>query len=426
MDRIATTTVAACSSCAKIDSSLGRPAMRILCVLGKHAYGRTERGEGYEHANFLPALRALGHEVEFFESLDRNIYKDFAELNMRFVERVEAFRPDLIFCVLLGYELWTEALDVVRGSSAAAVLNWGTDDSWKYAQFTRFLAPHVDLYVTTYQSAYAAAQAEHLDNVVLSQWAANGAALAGPIAARDCAYSVSFIGTAYGNRRRWISALAARGIEVACFGHGWRAGPVSNEEMRRIVRESAISLNFGDSGVQWRGVVPYRSRQVKARIFEIPGSGGFLLTESAPELARFYAIGDEIDVFDSADEAAQKIRHYLANPDVRDRMADAAYARTAREHTYAQRFAPLLEEARRRKRHASAAMVLDDCIRAHAASPGLRALRLLLTAPAVLLFGSRRGPRAARRLLFELSWRTAGARTYSASGWPGRLFYRES
>jgi spore maturation protein CgeB len=44
----------------------------------------------------------------------------------------------------------------------------------------------------------------------------------------------------------------------------------------------------------------------------------------------------------------------------------------------------------------------------------------------VLVFGTQRGPRAARRLLFELPWRTVGARTYRASGLVGRLFYRES
>jgi hypothetical protein len=28
--------------------------------------------------------------------------------------------------------------------------------------------------------------------------------------------------------------------------------------------------------------------------------------------------------------------------------------------------------------------------------------------------------------VFELSWRLVGARTYSADGWPGRMFYKES
>ena len=37
--------------------------MKILCVFGRYAYGDPKRGEGYEHANFIPALQALGHEV---------------------------------------------------------------------------------------------------------------------------------------------------------------------------------------------------------------------------------------------------------------------------------------------------------------------------------------------------------------------------
>jgi spore maturation protein CgeB len=56
----------------------------------------------------------------------------------------------------------------------------------------------------------------------------------------------------------------------------------------------------------------------------------------------------------------------------------------------------------------------------------LKLLRALLVVTASLALGRRRGPRAARRLLFELSWRFAGSKTYGAAGLPGRLFYRES
>ena len=118
--------------------------MRILCVFGRHNYGDPARGEGYEYTNFLPALRALGHDVSLFDSWDRSAYRDFTDLNRSFLERVERERPDVIFCVLLGYELWTETLNCVRSSGTATVINWGTDDSWKYEQFTRFIAPYVD------------------------------------------------------------------------------------------------------------------------------------------------------------------------------------------------------------------------------------------------------------------------------------------
>src|SRR2546427_7768258 len=100
--------------------------MKILCVLGKHNYADPARGEGYEHANFVPALSDLGNEVQVFDSLSRTSYRSFAELNELFLARVDQFQPDLIFCVLMHYELWTETLDLARARASPLLLNWGT------------------------------------------------------------------------------------------------------------------------------------------------------------------------------------------------------------------------------------------------------------------------------------------------------------
>ena len=62
----------------------------------------------------------------------------------------------------------------------------------------------------------------------------------------------------------------------------------------------------------------------------------------------------------------------------------------------------------------------------HQVGIALRLFGQLWRLPFILLWGKVRGPRAARRLMFELSWRLMGRKTYSASGWPGRLFYQES
>jgi spore maturation protein CgeB len=240
---------------------------------------------------------------------------------------------------------------------------------------------------------------------------------------------VSFVGSAYGNRRHWIEQLARRGIHVDCFGYGWPKGPVAAADIPRIVRESAISLNFGDSGLHLRGLRFIRSRQIKARVFEVPGAGGFLLTQAADGLEQFYDSGNEIAVFDDADQLADRIRYYLEHPDERDRIALGGHARTVRMHTYTRRFQDLLAESTQRmnnRRAPSAAITLTELAAKHRPTWSLRIVRVLLVLPLSLLFGKTRGARAARRLLFELSWRIAGAKTYSASGWPGRLFYRES
>src|SRR5437764_1571327 len=154
--------------------------MKVLCVLSRYAYGKPERGENYDYVHFVAAFERMGHEVDFFDSGDRSLYGDFADLNIALLERVSGRRPDVVFCVLMHYEIWLETLDLIRASSPVVVVNWGTDDSWKFKQASRFFAEHIDLHVTTDRAAAEAAPLRALDNVFLSQWAASSATLAEP------------------------------------------------------------------------------------------------------------------------------------------------------------------------------------------------------------------------------------------------------
>ena len=409
--------------------------MKILFVVGRHAYGDPARGEGYEYANMLPALRSLGHEVVHFESFERSVYSDFAALNAAFLDAMERERPDLVLCVFMTCELWTETLDLARATFPATIVTWGTDDSWKYAQFARHIAPHVDCYATTWAAARTGHGATGCATGVLTQWAAKEAMLAAPLPAGECSGQVGFIGAAYGKRRRWIEDLRTAGIEVECFGHGWPNGTIEAAAVPRIIRDSVISLNFADSGIHWRGLVPYRSRQIKARVFEVPGAGGLLLTQPADQLDRYYRLGEEMVVFDSAGQLLERMRHFLAHPDERDRIAvaglNAPGANTATRGDW--RTCSTGDAARTPRRKGACKRRCIACApgaalleQAHRPGPWLNALRGALVFAFRLIWGERRGPRAARRLLYELSWRFAGAKTFGASGWPGRLFYRES
>jgi len=338
----------------------------------------------------------------------------------------------LFFCVLMGYEVWLETFELIKKGSDAALIHWATDDSWKYEQFSRFMAPAFDVYATTYPSAIQKAKADGYKNFILTQWAANSANMVEPLSAKECHYNISFIGSVYGNRKQWISALREHGIETECFGYGWSNGAVAAEEIPRIMRESLISLNLADSGIVIGNGKPTRSRQIKARVFEITGAGGLLMTENAEHLEDYFIADREMIVFDGIEDLVEKIKYLIANPEKRNAVARAGFYKTQKEHTYEARFKPLLELAikERRNRSKSASNIdlsqFDYLAEVHRYGILLKVIKTILLIPCTLIWGKLRGPRAARRILYEITWRIFGRKTYKAEGLPGRLFYKES
>lgn len=402
--------------------------MKVLCVLSRYAYGKPERGENYDYIHFVPAFERMGHEVAFFDSGDRSLHRDFAALNIALLEQVDSWRPDLIFCVLMHYEIWFETLDLIRDRSPAVIINWGTDDSWKFHQASRFFCQHVDLHVTTDRASRDAALSGGLANVFLSQWAASSSAFAQPLHSRACRYDVSFVGSMYGYRAAWIAALRASGVSVSCFGHGTEHGVVSAGAIPEVYRTSRISLNFSGVG---QNSPDNRHRQIKARNFEVPGAGGFLLAEVAPGLERYFEAGVEIETFDSPNQLVEKVRYYLHHPGNRDAIAQAGHRRTVNEHSYERRIAEIVQTVQpvMSERMGRPWKLTPDALASHVEGHRQRGggwLRTFLVSLLSIAFGAERGPRAARRLIFEISWRLRGGTTYSARGLPGRLFYAES
>ena len=102
------------------------------------------------------------------------------------------------------------------------------------------------------------------------------------------------------------------------------------------MQNSIISLNFANSKGE---------NQIKARNFEVPGAGGFLLAEYAPGLENFYHFGQEIAIFNSTEELVHKINYYLKNFEERDRIAKAGFKRTRKSHTYEERLQKILASA---------------------------------------------------------------------------------
>jgi spore maturation protein CgeB len=85
--------------------------------------------------------------------------------------------------------------------------------------------------------------------------------------------------------------------------------------------------------------------QVKARPFEILGCKAFLISGYADNMNDYYENGKEIVYFDgTGTDLAEKIRYYLDREALREKIAEAGYARTLKEHTYERRFKELFHK----------------------------------------------------------------------------------
>lgn len=402
--------------------------MKILCALGKYQYGDPDRGLSTEFAAFMPALKNLGHDVVHFELWNRKNYSDYAQLNHLILKAVDRECPEVLLTVQLHYELFVETLDAIRQRGDVATICWTTDDSWKYRQVSRFIGRHYHAMTTTYPEYVSEYHRDGISHILPTQWAARSDQLLRPLSSRECLYPVSFIGEAHGNRKQRIQWLQKQGISVSCFGYGWPHGPISADEVPKIMRNSVISLNFANS----RG----QRNQLKARTFEVPGAGGFLLTEPAPDLINWYIPDEQIAVFQSDQELVQKIKFFLSHSDIRDRIAAAGFERTRLDHTYEKRLQSVLNYAvHAKKTHVrnpkarsskpeKRGGALYNASRSVSSTEKrlVRLIRWVLVWGCSRIWGQGRALRAARRIVFELSWRLAGEKTFSQSGWPARLF----
>lgn len=316
----------------------GKP--RIAFVAQQWDYGDPARGHSFEYSTFYEALNGMGCEVVLYDFASREREIGRSAMNDELMTVVRSEAPDLVFFFLFKDEIAPETIKTLT-AEGYTTCNWFADDHWRFETFSKHIAPAFSFVATTDPTS-ASKYREMGCRSILTQWASTPAAL--PVE-RRYGYDVSFVGQRYGERPRAIRRLQKAGIDVACFGFGWDRGRVTEAEMRDIFVTSRINLNFTASygGRLWKRH-PVRS-QIKARIFEVTGAGGFLLTEQAPGLTDYFEPDREIGVFETSSDLVDAVSFWLENDTLRERAADAAYRSVCSKHTYAHRFSEILRVA---------------------------------------------------------------------------------
>lgn len=98
-------------------------------------------------------------------------------------------------------------------------------------------------------------------------------------------------------------------------------------------------INFNTTSMQMKGAL-------NQRVFDVPASGGFLLTDRREQMDVAFEHGTEIVCYESPEEIGDLVRHYLGNPAARLGIATRARRRIESEHTYAHRVADICKHMR--------------------------------------------------------------------------------
>ena len=156
-------------------------------------------------------------------------------------------------------------------------------------------------------------------------------------------FDVGFVGNHSAYKQRWLAALVALRphLTIAIAGPNWIrptrgsiledkvVGEMTGASYRRFISRCRINvaLHHGPTTSGW-------SDDVSTRTFEIPAARGFMLHIDNDEVRVLFDVGREIDTFVVPEDLAEKIDFYLAHPERRGAMIDAAFRRAVPAYSY--------------------------------------------------------------------------------------------
>jgi spore maturation protein CgeB len=171
---------------------------------------------------------------------------------------------------------------------------------------------------------------------------------------RDYLHDVFFCGVGFDNRQTIVDGLRPllSRVETLICGSDWdETAPyiqnrrMDHDELMDAYQHSRIVLNMGRDFHYANDTYRVAPSTPGPRTFEAAMAGGFQLAfADRPEILDYYALNDEVVLFDGLDSAATAIGRYLENPGERISVAAAAQQRTLREHQYAHRIDAILRE----------------------------------------------------------------------------------
>lgn len=285
---------------------------------------------------------------KFREQVDRKINQQLEELTFK-------FQPDLLL-VLCGENISPGTLEKIRSGMHTVIVNWFHDTL--LSPYRQELMQRIAL---AYDVLFIVDSTEVLKEVPLPAKRVEVLPLAcnpqvhkkltlSDAEMKNYGSDIAFVGTVTPERELWLEELAEFDLKI--WGRWLRKSPalkrcyqkkdVYAEEAVKIYNASKIILDFHSL---WQKQVQLYN--VTPRIFEVPASGGFLLTNPSIQVKDFYTIGAEMVVYRDLKDLKRLISYYLKHEGERRAIAERAYQKARAVYTFTNRLTILLETVRR-------------------------------------------------------------------------------
>ncbi|OFY63460.1 MAG: hypothetical protein A3H98_14115 [Bacteroidetes bacterium RIFCSPLOWO2_02_FULL_36_8] len=236
-----------------------------------------------------------------------------------------------------NYEMTPEFLRCLKAELKVKIVLWILDDELIFDTYSKYYAQVVDAVVTT--DYYATFAYQRLGIPALHFLSNFSQKDYYPVDVRRD-IDVSYVGDCTkADRREFLNYLKGNGVNVLAFGNGSEHGFVKKEDISVVFSRSKVNLNFTKCNkptvdvwyLEDNNLVNLINQQ-KGNPFEIALTKSFCLSEYWPSLGCAFEIGTDLDVFYDKDDLLKKVRYYLKNEELRNKIANNAYEKTITVH----------------------------------------------------------------------------------------------
>jgi len=158
---------------------------------------------------------------------------------------------------------------------------------------------------------------------------------------------IGMIASYYDKRGELLNAT--HGFNVAVWGMGWKQYLKLKNYPTHTLRGKSLNGHQIATAYNIIKICPnaHHAQSVlgglNMRTFEIPGAGGFQITDYVEGMEEHFEISKEIIVYQSPEHFRELAEYYLKHEDERKAIAKRGYERVIRDHTYQQRLKKIFE-----------------------------------------------------------------------------------